>query len=126
MAISAKSFSLKSSGFHHLNHAGISKTCHIVVKTNGGFEQWTGNQPDSWSLKDSGITLSQSATIKLSGNSAAAISVNTADQANTDFRQLVNVSAGQTYNFSTAVYHTEGNGRARLYVNGYQGYSNEQ
>lgn len=92
---------------------------------NGGFEQWTGNKPDSWSLIDSGITISQSANIKLSGNSAAAITVNTPDQANTDFRQLVSVSAGQTYNFSTAVYHTEGGVRARLYVNGYQGYSNE-
>lgn len=93
---------------------------------NGGFEQWTGNKPDSWSLIDSGITLSQSGNIKLNGNSAAAVSVNTADQANTDFRQLVSVTAGQTYNFSTAVYHTEGGVRARLYVNGYQGYSNEQ
>jgi endonuclease I len=93
---------------------------------NGGFEQWAQGQPTAWSLIDSGISVSQSNTIKLSGSSAAAISVNTADQANTDFRQLVGVTAGQTYTFSTAVYHTEGNVRARLYVDGYQGYSNER
>src|SRR5690606_24213111 len=92
---------------------------------NGGFEQWAQGQPTAWSLIDSGISVSQSNTIKLSGSSAAAISVNTADQANADFRQLVGVTAGQTYTFSTAVYHTEGNVRARLYVDGYQGYSNE-
>lgn len=92
---------------------------------NGSFEQWSGNQPASWSLIDSGITLSPSASIKLAGDTAAAITVNTSDQANTDMRQSVSVSAGQTYHFSTAVYHTEGNVRARLYVNGYQGYSNE-
>ncbi|WP_206674619.1 endonuclease [Rheinheimera pleomorphica] len=92
---------------------------------NGGFEQWSGNQPASWSLIDSGIKLSPSTTIKLVGDKAAAITVNTSDQANTDMRQSVSVSAGQTYNFSTAIYHTEGNVRARLYVNGYQGYSNE-
>ncbi|WP_301003871.1 endonuclease [Arsukibacterium sp.] len=93
---------------------------------NGGFEQWSGNQPADWGLIDSGISVSQSTTVKFSGSSAAAVSVNTTSQANTDFRQLVSVNAGQTYNFSTAVYHTEGSVRARLYVNGYQGYSNEQ
>ncbi|WP_290614021.1 endonuclease [Arsukibacterium sp. UBA3155] len=93
---------------------------------NGGFEQWSGDQPEGWTLADSGISVSRSGTIKLSGNSAALITVNTADQANTDFRQLVSVNAGQSYNFSTSVYHTEGNIKARLYVNGYQGYSNEQ
>ncbi|MGP9801736.1 endonuclease [Rheinheimera sp. NSM] len=109
--------------------SGLLATLSITAQAtvlNGGFEQWSANLPDSWSLIDSGITLTPSTGIKLSGNSAAAISVNTTDQANTDLRQLVSVTAGQTYNFSTAVYHTEGNVRARLYVNGYQGYSNEQ
>lgn len=108
---------------------GLLTTLSSAVQAtvlNGGFEQWAANQPDSWSLIGSGITVSQSTNIKLSGNSAAAISVNTTTQANTDFRQSVNVTGGQTYNFSAAVYHTEGSVRARLYVNGYQGYSNEQ
>jgi endonuclease I len=108
---------------------GLLTALNIPVQAtvlNGGFEQWSGGLPDSWTLADSGINVSQSGTIKLSGNNAALITVNTADQANTDFRQLVSVNAGQSYNFSTAVYHTEGNIKARLYVNGYQGYSNEQ
>lgn len=112
-----------------LSFLGLLATLCLPVQAtvlNGGFEQWTGNQPDNWSLIDSGIAVSQSTAIKLSGNSSAAISVNTTSQANTDFRQLVSVNAGQTYLFSTAVYHTEGGVRARLYVNGYQGYSNEQ
>ncbi|MEH8016699.1 endonuclease [Rheinheimera muenzenbergensis] len=104
--------------------AGFCFTAQATI-LNGGFEQWSANQPLDWSLIDSGITLSPSTTIKLVGDKAAAITVNSSDQANTDMRQSVSVSAGQTYNFSTAVHHTEGNVRARLYVNGYQGYSNE-
>ena len=92
---------------------------------NGSFEQWSGNTPAGWSLIDSGIALTPASNIVKTGSKSAAISVNTADQAATDFRQTVLVTAGQTYNFSVAVYHTEGNVKARLYVNGYQGYSNE-
>ncbi|WJG10523.1 endonuclease [Aliiglaciecola sp. LCG003] len=92
---------------------------------NGDFENWTGNVPDSWTTIDSGISLAESSNIVHSGSSAAAISVNTATQGSTDFLQSVSVTQGQTYDFSVWVYHTEGNVRARLYVNGYQGYSNE-
>ena len=92
---------------------------------NGSFEQWSGNTPVGWSLIDNGISLAPASNIVKSGSKSAAVSVNTADQAATDFRQSVAVSAGQTYNFSASVYHTEGHVKARLYVNGYQGYSNE-
>ncbi|HSG50774.1 MAG TPA: carbohydrate binding domain-containing protein, partial [Rheinheimera sp.] len=92
---------------------------------NGSFEQWSGNTPAGWSLIDSGIALTPASNIVKNGTKSAAISVNTADQAATDFRQTVSVTAGQSYSFSVAVYHTEGNVKARLYVNGYQGYSNE-
>lgn len=113
---------------NHVSLCLLAGLCFSTQATvlNGGFEQWNANQPQDWSLIDSGISLSPSSTIRLAGTKAAAVTVNTSDQANTDMRQSVNVSAGQTYNFSTAVYHTEGNVRARLYVNGYQGYSNEQ
>ena len=92
---------------------------------NGSFEQWAGNSPTGWSLIDSGIAVSASTTVVKAGAKSAAIAVNTADQAATDIRQSVQVTAGQTYNVSAAVYHTEGHVKARLYVNGYQGYSNE-
>lgn len=103
----------------------LSATAASADVENGGFEQWSGNTPSGWSLIDGGIATAPSAGVKLSGNYSAAITVSTADQAATDFRQTVAVSAGQTYPFSVSVYHTEGHVRARLYVNGYQGYSNE-
>lgn len=90
---------------------------------NGTFESWSGNSPDSWTTIDSGISVSQSAT-SYEGNSAAAITVTTGSQSSTDFRQAISVTGGENYTFSTWVYHTEGGIRARLYVDGYQNYSN--
>lgn len=92
---------------------------------NGEFENWSGSTPDSWSTIDSGISLSESTSIVKSGASSGAVTVNTTTQGSTDLRQSVSVTSGQTYDFSVWVYHTEGNMRARLYVNGYQGYSTE-
>ncbi|MEJ2912128.1 endonuclease [Pseudoalteromonas sp. C12FD-1] len=93
--------------------------------TNGGFEQWTGNTPDAWTTIDSGISLAHSTSTVKVGSSAAAVNVTTGSQSNTDLLQQVSVEAGKTYDFSVDVYHTEGNIRARLYVDGYQGYSNQ-
>ncbi|WP_024597045.1 MULTISPECIES: endonuclease [unclassified Pseudoalteromonas] len=93
--------------------------------TNGGFEQWSGNTPDAWTTIDGGISLSQSTSTVKSGSSSAAVNVTTGSQSNTDLLQQVTVEAGKTYNFSADVYHTEGKIKARLYVDGYQGYSNQ-
>ncbi len=90
---------------------------------NGDFESWSGSQPDLWTTIDSGISVSPSTSVSRSGNSSAAIAVNTGTQGSTDFRQSVDVIAGQTYDFSVWVYHTEGGVKARLYADGYQGYS---
>ncbi|WP_165726854.1 endonuclease [Pseudoalteromonas sp. SA25] len=92
---------------------------------NGGFEQWTGNTPSSWSTIDSGISLTRSTSTVKSGSSSAAVNVTTGSQSNTDLLQQVAVKSGKTYNFSADVYHTEGKIKARLYVDGYQGYSNQ-
>ncbi|BDX08147.1 endonuclease [Planctobacterium marinum] len=92
---------------------------------NGEFENWTGNTPDGWTTIDTGISVSQSTAYSFNGTSSAAINVTTGTQSSTDFRQTVSVTAGQSYDFSARIYHTEGNVRARLYVNGYYGYSNE-
>lgn len=101
--------------------AALPATANIA---NGSFEQWSGNQPDSWTTIDSGINLSRSTSTVKSGNSSAAINVTTGSQSNTDLLQQITVEAGKTYAFSADVYHTEGNIKARLYVDGYQGYSN--
>ncbi|MEI8704949.1 endonuclease [Pseudoalteromonas sp. B62] len=92
---------------------------------NGSFEQWSGNTPASWTTIDSGINLSRSTSTVKSGSSSAAVNVTTGSQSNTDLLQQVAVEAGQTYDFSADIYHTEGKIKARLYVDGYQGYSNE-
>lgn len=90
---------------------------------NGDFEDWTGSSPDGWTMIDSGIDVTQSTSQKHSGNSSAQITVNTASQSSTDFRQLVEVTSGQTLDVSVWVRHTEGKVRARLYVDGYRVYS---
>lgn len=101
-------------------------TSHIVYANveNGSFENWTGGAPDGWTTIDSGISLSQSGSQKHGGASSAAMTVNTSTQGSTDFRQSVDVVSGQPYAASVWVRHTDGGVKARLYVNGYQGYSN--
>ena len=91
---------------------------------NGNFEQWTGNTPQAWTVIDSGINVSANSAVVSTGLQAAAISVNTGTQSNTDFLQQVTVEMGETYEFSVDVYHTEGHLKARLFIDGYQGYSN--
>ena len=91
---------------------------------NGNFEQYSGNTPDAWTVIDSGINVSANSTVVSTGSQAAAISVNTGTQSNTDFLQQVAVEMGKTYEFSVDVYHTEGHLKARLLIDGYQGYSN--
>ena len=97
----------------------------IADVENGNFESWTGNVPKSWTTIDSGINVSSHSDIVKSGSYSAQIVVNTGSQSNTDFRQSVAVEAGQTYTFSTWIYHTEGGVKARLFVDGYQNYSNQ-
>lgn len=104
--------------------------CALVVPAafaqvqNGEFENWSNGKPDSWNLIDSGITVSQSTSQSYNGSSSAKIDVRTASQGSTDFRQTISVTSGQTYQFSARVRHTEGKVKARLYINGYQGYTN--
>lgn len=90
---------------------------------NGTFESWSGSTPAGWTTIDTGIDVSQTTNPVFEGSSAASIRVTTGSQSSTDFRQTVSVVSGQTYNFSVRVYHTEGNVRARMYVDGYHNYS---
>lgn len=92
---------------------------------NGEFENWTNGDPDSWTTVDSGINVNQSTSQSYNGSSSAAVEVTTGTQGSTDFRQTISVTSGQTYQFSVGIRHTEGNMRARLYVDGYLGYSDE-
>ena len=102
----------------------MSSNVYAEVK-NGGFETWSNNSPSQWTTIDSGITVKENQNIVKVGTRSAEVSVNTNSQSSTDLQQLVAVEANKNYAFSTWVYHTEGNVKARLYVDGYQGYSNE-
>ncbi|MGO2476847.1 MAG: endonuclease [Pseudoalteromonas sp.] len=109
---------------HILNSALLCAALpSFATITNGGFEHWSGNSPSNWNTIDSGITLLQSSNIVNSGSLAAKVAVTTATQSNTDLQQSVKVEAGQSYLFSTWVYHTEGGIKARLIADGYQDYS---
>ncbi len=92
--------------------------------TNGSFETWSNGIPTDWTTIDSGISVNKNTSFVKEGLSSAEITVNTASQSSTDFRQLVPVVAGQSYDFSVWVYHTEGGVKARLYIDGYRNYSN--
>lgn len=103
----------------------VANTGAYAEVDNGGFETWLNSAPSGWTTIDTGIAVNENKDIVKLGESSAAITVNTNSQSSTDLQQLVAVISGQTYAFSTWVYHTEGNVKARLYVDGYQGYSNE-
>jgi hypothetical protein len=103
----------------------VANTGAYAEVENGGFETWSNSAPSGWTTIDTGIAVNENKDIVKLGESSAAITVNTNSQSSTDLQQLVAVISGQTYAFSTWVYHTEGNVKARLYVDGYQGYSNE-
>lgn len=90
---------------------------------NGDFEQWSGNNPANWSTIDTGIAVTPSSQQIASGGLSALISVNTNSQSNTDFLQTIHVEQGKTYPFSVSLYHTEGKVKARLFIDGYQNYS---
>lgn len=93
----------------------------IVV--NGDYESWTGGVPDSWTTIESGIIVTEETTIIHDGSKSASVDVITGSQGDTDFRQDVTVTGGTDYDISVWVYHTEGNVKARLYVGGYDNYS---
>ncbi|WP_439651353.1 endonuclease [Photobacterium atrarenae] len=92
--------------------------------TNGDFEQWNGNTPAGWSVIDGGISIAPTSDQIKTGGLAAKVTVNTGTQSNTDLLQTVHVEQGKTYPFAVSLYHTEGHVKARLVVDGYQGYSN--
>ncbi|MBU1241112.1 carbohydrate binding domain-containing protein, partial [Myxococcota bacterium] len=75
---------------------------------NGDFEDWTAGSPDSWTDMDTGITVAQETTTVHAGSSAAAVTVNTSTQADTDFTQTIPVVSGTTYDVSVWIYHPVG------------------
>lgn len=82
---------------------------------NGDFEDWTMGIPDEWDLIDDSILVAQESTIIHGGTYSAKFDVITGDQTDTDFRQWVSVIAGQSYDLSVWVYHTDSLVKARIY-----------
>lgn len=89
---------------------------------NGGFESWTGGVLDSWT-SESGTTLTEENTIVSEGGSSINFLITTQTQGDTDFRQTVSLTPGVVYDISVDVYHLDNAGQARLFADGYQGYS---
>lgn len=77
---------------------------------NPGFENWTNGKPDDWTVPN---TISQSSTIKHSGNYS--IGVTTANGTQTIGATDINVTVGPTYVFSAWVLDNVDNGRARIW-----------
>ena len=102
---------------------GLNTSHAQDIVANGDFESWTANVPDSWTLIDPGITLSEETGIIHGGTSSCKVQVTTPSQADTDFRQSVDVVAGTTYDVSLWVYQADTTARVRLYVATYQDYS---
>ncbi len=97
------------------------------VVVNGDFELWTnGSTPDAWTTIDSGIEVNKETTIIHGGTASNAVTVNTGNQSDTDFRQTVSVTSGLSYNVSVWVYHpADTHLKARLFYDGTWGnYSN--
>ncbi|KPU82495.1 hypothetical protein JI57_04045 [Psychromonas sp. PRT-SC03] len=90
---------------------------------NSGFENWSNNTPDSWPIIDNGIELVQEKNIYKSGVSSVKIGILTDKQSNTYFRQSIDVIKGQSYKLSVWVYHSQGYVQARVFIDGYQNYS---
>ena len=101
----------------------LSLAANANIK-NGSFEHWNTTQLADWPTIDSGIMVSKETNIVKLGSSSAKINVKTTSQSATDFQQSFAVIAGQTYQFSVWVYHTQGHVKARFNIDGYQDYSN--
>lgn len=106
-----------------LSVLALASPAVTAAVVNADLERWDGQKPLGWTTIDSGISVSRSADIRHQGESAAAVVVRTDNQGNTDFRQALTVEAGEVYEFSVWVRHTDSGIRARLYADGYRGYS---
>lgn len=100
----------------------ISSLSFGQIVTNGDFESWTGGVVDSWT-SEAGTTVEEETTIVNGGTSSAKFTVTTQTQGDTDFRQTINVEAGKVYDVSVWVYQADNGARARIFFDGYQGYS---
>ena len=92
------------------------------LAVNGGFETFSAGAFDSWT-GEAGTTLTQNTTLFTEAAASASFEVTTQTQGDTDFRQSITVTAGITYDVSVQIYQVDNGARARLYVDGYQGYS---
>lgn len=101
----------------------LSPLVTLANVINGDFEQWDGSKPTGWGTIDSGLLISSTSDTVISGSRAAKLTITTRSQSNTDLLQSMSVTRGKTYNFAVSIYHTKGKVKARLYVDGYRGYS---
>lgn len=88
------------------------------VAVNGDFESWTGGVLDTWT-SEPGTTITEETTTVAQGSSAANFEVTTGTQSNTDFRQSISVTAGNTYDVSVQVYQVDALSDVTIYADGF-------
>lgn len=92
------------------------------LAVNGEFENWTTGVLDTWT-SESGTTVLEESSIVDEGTRSARFDVTTQTQGDTDLRQTITVENGKIYDVSVRIYQGDNQARARLFVDGYQGYS---
>ena len=86
------------------------------IALNGGFENWSGGVPSSWSVVDFSTSDLTQSTVQFSeGSYSAAVNLQTQTQANTDIRQTVTLESGKSYTVSLDVYATDNQATVRIF-----------
>ncbi|WP_055447584.1 T9SS type A sorting domain-containing protein [Lacinutrix mariniflava] len=94
------------------------------IISNSGFENFTGNTPDSWTL-ETGYSTAPESSITIEGSKSLKVNLTTTDSENTDLNKSVTVIGDKVYDVSVSVYHlsTDNDARVALVVNGFETYS---
>ena len=101
---------------------GVSLSFAQIV--NGDFESWSNTTLNSWTTIDNGIIVTKELT-NIHTNTSASVKVTTKTQDKTDIRQTISIVSGHEYTISVWIKHTEGNIKARLFRDGFAGYSDK-
>ncbi len=86
----------------------------VNVIQNGGFETWTGSEPDNWTLKSTGITMTLENSIVHSGANSARVDF-TSTSTQKIGQTVTNVTGNTNYTFEIWVLDNDPAGRFRIW-----------
>ena len=95
------------------------------IISNAGFENFTGNTPNTWTNIDDGIATAPETTIFIEGAKSLKIDLTDTNPENAKLNKSVTVIADKIYDVSVSVYHlsTDNDARVALVVNGNETFS---